>query len=266
MPTIDYHAELNVLVAVRGHPFDRTAFDAMFLAMDGIAATMVDQPAAAQLMNPACMAPYQALVLYDMPGLDFAEEADKPGYVEPGQAFRDGFAALLDAGKGIVALHHALAGWPAWPNYAECLGGAFRYRPGSLRGQPCADSGYRHDVDYIADNLAPEHPVMRGIPPEFALHDEIYLAEVFAADVTPLLRANHPFRAGGFHSAAAAMHGRLNDNAGWDRPDGSDLIGWARQAGNSKLVYLQPGHDKATYDNPHYRRLVENAIRFVAQP
>jgi hypothetical protein len=35
------------LVAVRGHPFDRTAFDAMFQAMEGVSATMVDQPAAA---------------------------------------------------------------------------------------------------------------------------------------------------------------------------------------------------------------------------
>ena len=52
MPIIQHRAPLQVLVAVRGHPFDRTAFDAVFQAMDGIAATMVDQPAAALLMNP----------------------------------------------------------------------------------------------------------------------------------------------------------------------------------------------------------------------
>ena len=46
MPIIHYRAPIKLLVAVRGHPFDRSAFDAMFLAMDGITATMVDQPAA----------------------------------------------------------------------------------------------------------------------------------------------------------------------------------------------------------------------------
>ncbi len=264
MPVIEYRAGLNVLVAVRGHPFDRTAFDALFLGMTGIAATMVDQPAAAQLMTPEGMSPYQALVLYDMPGLDFAAEAEKPGYVDPGPALRDGFTALLQSGKGVVALHHALAGWPAWPFYAEQLGGAFLYRPGELRGRTCQDSGYRHDVDYVAEVTAPDHPVMRGLPARFPLHDELYLAEVFD-DATPLLRARHRFEAAGFHSAASAMRGALHDNTGWSHQDGSDVIGWARQAANSRIVYLQPGHDVRTYEDPNYRRLVENAIRWVAR-
>ena len=264
MPTIDYRAKLQVLVAVRGHPFDRNAFDAMFLGMDGIAATMVDQPAAAQLINPAGMAPYQALVLYDMPGLDFGAETDRPGAIMPDAAVRHGFSALLQKGTGIVALHHALAGWPAWPFYAEQLGGSFLYRRGTLHGHACADSGYRHDIEYTADVLAPEHPVMAGVPATFTLHDELYLAEIFGDGATPLLRARYRFSATNFYSAAAAMEGRMQDNEGWSHPDGSDVIGWTRQAGRSRLVYLQPGHDDRTYTNPHYRRMVANAIRWVA--
>ena len=260
MPTIDYRATLNVLVAVRGHPFDRSAFDAVFSGMHGITATMVDQPAAAQLMNPEGMAPYQALVLYDMPGLDFGAAVNKPDYVDPGKRFRDGFEALLESGKGVVALHHALAGWPGWTAYAGLLGGCFRYRA----GQDFADSGYCHDVAYMADVVAPDHPVMRGLPTSFEMQDELYLSEVFETEVTPLLRARHGFAASAFYSAQAAMEGRVNDNAEWTRPDGSNVIGWAKQARNSRLVYLQPGHDRHSYDNPHYRRMVENAIRWVA--
>jgi type 1 glutamine amidotransferase len=261
VPTIDYRAPLNVLVAVRGHPFDRTAFDAVFSEMDGITATMVDQPAAAQLMNLDGMAPYQALVLYDMPGLDFDAAVDKPGYVNPGPRFREGFCALLQAGKGVVALHHALAGWPAWPDYADLLGGCFRYRAGA----GLADSGYRHEVTYTAEVAAPDHPVMQGVPPSFEMHDELYLADVFEDRVTPLLRARHAFNADGFFSAQAAMAGRINDNAEWERPAGSNVIGWAKDAGGSRLVYLQPGHDHHTYNNPWYRRMVENAIRWVVE-
>lgn len=266
MPTIRYRSPLQVLVAVRGHPFDRNAFDAIFQSMEGISATMVDQPAAAQLMNPQGMAPYDALLLYDMPGLDFDAETGKPAYVDPGDAFRSGFAALLEEGKGIVALHHALAGWPAWPAYGEALGGTFLYRPGPLKGAAKPDSGYRHHVDYIAEVLAVDHPVMAGIPATFPMQDELYLGEVFLESVTPLLRARHDFVRDGFYSATAAMEGRMFDNAGWDHPPGSDLIGWTRKAGNSPLVYLQPGDDQTTYDNPVYRRLIENAIRWVASP
>ncbi len=264
MPTIAYQAPLQALVAVRGHPFDRTAFDAIFQGMEGISATMVDQPAAAQLMNPEGMAPYDTLVLYDMPGLDFAATMDKPRYVDPGDAFRSGFSALLEEGKGIVALHHALAGWPAWPGYAEALGGSFLYRPGPLRGRDRPDSGYRHDVVYTAEVVAPDHPVMAGIPPSFAMQDELYLAEVFEADVTPLLRARHAFVRDGFYSATAAMNGRMHDNEGWTHEEGSNLIGWTKRAGNSPFVYLQPGDGQSTYENPVYRRLVENAIRWTA--
>jgi type 1 glutamine amidotransferase len=265
MPVIDYNAALNVLVAVRGHPFDRNAFEATFQAMPGVTATMVDQPAAAQLMNPQGMQPYHALVLYDMPGMDFDAVHDKPAFIDPGPAFKDGFVALLAQGKGIVALHHALAGWPAWPFFGEQLGGTFLYRPGELRGAARADSGYRHDVDYQAVCLAPEHPVMQGVPAQFSMHDELYMAEIYPEGITPLLRARHEFTAANFHSAQAAMQGRLYDNAGWHHADGSDLIGWAKMAGNSRLVYLQPGHDHHTYNNPAYRRMLENAIRYVAE-
>ena len=266
MPTIRYSAPLQVLVAVRGHPFDRTAFDAIFQDMEGIAATMVDQPAASQLMNPQGLAPYDALVLYDMPGLDFDAPHEPPALIDPGHAFREGFRALLEEGKGIVALHHALAGWPAFPDYAEALGGTFLYRSREVRGQLRPDSGYRHGVEYTAQVTATAHPVMAGIPASFAMKDELYLAEIFTDSVTPLLRADHRFDRDGFHSATAAMEGRMFDNEGWEHEPGSDLIGWTLKSGNSPVVYLQPGDDRTTYDNPGYRRLVENAIRWVASP
>lgn len=266
MPLIQYSTPLQVLVAVRGHPFDRNAFDALFLSMPGIAATMVDQPAAAQLMNPQGMAPYDALVLYDMPGMDFSVEADVPTMLEPDDSFKQGFAGLLEQGKGIVALHHALAGWPAWPAFAEALGGTFLYRPGVVRGKARMDSGYRHGVDYTAEVLAPEHPVMAGIPGTFKMTDELYLGEVFEGTLTPLLRAQHSFQSEGFYSAAQAMDGKMFSSEGWNHPAGSDLIGWTRRAGNSPRVYLQPGDDCETFDNPIYRRLVENAIRWVISP
>jgi type 1 glutamine amidotransferase len=265
MPIVRYSAPLQVLVAVRGHPFDRTAFDAIFQSFDDIAATMVDQPAAARLMNPDGTRGFQALVLYDMPGLDFTVRSDAPRQVAPDPEFIAGFEALLEQGLGIVALHHSLAGWPAWPQYGEHLGGTFLYKPTRLRGQPTLDSGYAHDVDYEAIVVA-DHPVTRNLPPRFTLRDELYLAEVFENDVTPLLKADTVFTRDRFYSAAAAVAGRLYDNENWDHPPGSNLIGWTRRARSSRVVYLQPGDGVEAYENVHLRRLIENAIRWVAAP
>jgi len=254
---------LQVLVAVGGHPFDRTAFDAMFQRMESIAATMVDQPAAARLMNPDGMRNFDALVLYDMPGLDFTVSEHKPRYVAPEPGFMAGFEALLRQGTGIVAMHHALAGWPAWPAYGEHLGGTFLYRPGSVRGERRLDSGYAHGVEYEAIVVG-EHAVTRRLPPRFKVRGELYLAEVFEDDVLPLLRADAPFVRERFYSAAAAVAGRMHDNDGWDHPAGSNLIAWTRRALASPLVYLQPGDGPDAYENVHLHRLIEDAIRWVA--
>ena len=263
MPVVRYDEPLNVLVAAKGHPYLRDPFMAMFDSLPGIACTLVEQPLAARLMNPEGLAGYDALVLYNMPGLDFAA-ADPPAYVEPAPEFRAGFLALLDRGVGVVALHHAIAGWPAWSEYAELLGGRFLYKPGIVRGRQCADSGYRHDVVHRVTLTDPTHPIVAGLPKSFELTDEVYLFEVFEDDVQPLLRSDHRFSRDGFYSASLAVSGRMFSNEGWTHDDASNLVGWTKRARRSPLAYLQPGDGPAAYDCPNYRRLIENAIRWVA--
>jgi len=264
-PAIDYHAPLNVLIAAKGHPYERDPFMAMFDALPGIACTLVEQPLASRLMNPDAFRGFDALVLYDMPGLDFAA-ADPPGHVEPEAGFKEGFLALLDQGVGVVALPHAIAGWPAWPQYAELLGGRFLYKPGSLRDQARPDSGYRHDIAHTVSAVDPIHPILAGVPDPFTLTDEVYLFEVFEDTVQPLLRSDHAFNRDGFYSASLAVAGRMFSNDGWEHADGSNLVGWTKRAGASPLVYLQPGDGPSTHGDPSYRRLVENAIRWAASP
>lgn len=263
MPRIDYHAPLKCLVAVRGHQFDRNALDAMFLSMAGISATMVDQPAAALLMNPDAMQSFDALVLYDMPGLDFTAEKSSPDYRELDAALKAGFAALLRQGKGIVALHHALAAWPTWTEYHQWLGGQFLYHPGTFAGHDWPDSGYRHAVSYDAEILG-DHPVTRGLPTRFEMTDELYLCPRNPEGSTPLLRASASFDAQHFWSAELAVAGRRDSNDGWMHPDTDGIIAWARQVESSRLVYLQPGDGPSAFENQHYRRLVENSARWVA--
>ena len=265
MSIVRYGEPLRILVSVKGHPFDRNAFASLFEDMPGVQASFVDQPAAGRLMNPEGMAGFDALVLYDMPGIDFRADGDKPGIVEPEASVKAGLKALLAQGKGVVALHHAIAGWPGWPDYADWLGGRFLYKPALVRGRSCPDSGYRHDVIYDAQAVDAAHPILEGVPGSFPMKDELYLYEVFEAEVQPLLRAGHLFVRDGFYSAHSAVaHGRMFSNEGWEHPDGSSLIGWTKRALNSPLVYLQPGDGPETYANPNFRRMLRNAISWVA--
>jgi uncharacterized protein len=253
----------EILLVTKGHPFDKQAFFRVFDEMDGVNWTHVEQPAAQALFEVEHAAAFDAFVLYDMPGIRFRGDGP-PDFLEPGERFRRRFLELLEQGHGFVFLHHAIAGWPAWETYAEILGGRFLYLPGSLRGTPRQDSGYRHGVTHNVRVLA-SHPVTEGIPEQFAITDELYLYEVFEDDVEPLLASDHTFTAENFYSAARVVRdGQMFSNEGWEHPPGSNLIGWARRHGASRIVYLQCGDDHLAYANPHFQRLIRNAIEWVA--
>jgi len=263
MPIVRYGEKLNVLVAAKGHPYMRDPFMAIFDEMEGVSASLVEQPAAMRLMNSGGMKGFDVLVLYDMPGLDF-RAGNPPAFVEPDEVFKRGFLDLLNSGIGVVALHHAIAGWPAWDEYAELLGGRFLYKPGKLRGRQRPDSGYHHDVKHRIARAGPGHAVLAGLPEQFELTDELYLFEVFEDSVTPLLRSCHQFTRDNFYSAALAVSGKMFSNEGWEHEDGSDLVGWVKRARKSPLVYLQPGDGPVTYEDANYRRLIANAVKWAA--
>ena len=259
-------SRLELFVAVKGHAFPRDAFEAMLRGIGGIEPTMVDQPAAAALLNPDAMRDYDAILFYDMPGLDFgAPVKERPGFIEPDACFRAGFEALMAEGKGMVALHHAIAGWPAWPAYAEALGGTFLYKPAEIRGVERPASRYAPEVAYTVRKTANHHPVLGGLPERFDLRDELYAHEMFDdAGIEPLLYRETPVAAERFLSAMHAVRRMPQDDMLAEAPPLDVPIAWAKAAGSSPLVYLQPGDGAEAYANPHYRRLVGNAIRWVA--
>jgi type 1 glutamine amidotransferase len=254
--------ERNILVVTKGHPFEREPFFQLFDDMPAVNWTHVEQPAARALYTVEQGRSYDAYVAYDMPGIAFGP--DGPDFEAPPESLRSDFKQLVAAGHGFVFLHHAIAGWPAWPEYGDLMGGRFLYVPGKVRGEDKLDSGYKHGVTHQVQVLT-EHPVTAGIPPTFEITDELYLYEVFDKDVTPLLASNYAFTRDNFYSAAhVVQRGRMNDRSDWDHPPGSNLVGWTREVGKSRIVYLQCGDDPAAYGNEHFRRLISNAIDWVS--
>lgn len=262
----------RVTLITKGHPFDQEAFLGVFEDLiadpDSTVASIrhVEHPEAQRCFSEQRSAETDVFVFYDMPGLEFTG-ADPPLRVHaPPPSMQDELLARLEDGQGMVFLHHAIAGWPSWDEYADLLGGRFHYQPAKLRGVAFPDSGYCHDVDHEVEVLDPEHPLAEGLPARFRLRDELYLFPVFEDRVDPIFRSGHAFVDTNFWSADRAIRGSLHDRDGWAHPPGSPLVGWVKHAGNSPLAYLQFGDGPETYANPHYRRALSNAIGWAATP
>ena len=127
MGIINYQPQLSALVATKGHPYPRDAFSECLDSLEGITSTIVEQPASQQFLDPLLATPYDVLVFYDMPGVDFSTQP--PTITPPSERLKENMNLLLEAGKGMVFLHHALASWPMWPEFGEIVGGRFFYNP-----------------------------------------------------------------------------------------------------------------------------------------
>jgi hypothetical protein len=102
---------------------------------------------------------------------------------------------------------------------------------------------------------------------DFELTDELYLCPIFDDRVVPLLRADADFD--GRRFVSTYEHVLYGEDAAPEcagHPPGSNLVGWATAAEQSPVVYLQPGDSGETFGLPPYRRLVGNALAWVASP
>lgn len=256
---------VRVLLVVKGHPYDRKAFYDVFDADKGIEWTLVEQPAAQQLFHPDRAGDFDVFVMYDIVGLRFT--GGPPEMAEPSPEYVAGFESLLDAGKGMVFLHHSAASWPRWERMAEIIGGRYHYEPGTLRGVDYPDSGYRFDIHQHIDVIDPTHPICEGLEEGFDIVDEPYMFPAFEDDVVPLMRTDFDVTdPANFYSPAAALRGRRNTNEGWTHPAGTDKVVWVKHAGNSPVAYIQFGDGPVTYADPSFRRVLGNAIRWASSP
>lgn len=256
----------NVLVITGGHPFDGPEFfsmlDQVIYDRLGCTWTHVEHPAAlAFIEQPDLTKRFDMLFFYDVPGQDY-QLPGAPVPLEPSQAYQAGFEALLEQGKPMLFMHHAIVGWPKWFRYSEVIGGCLMTAPGELRGRKVSDSGYRYDVTHRVYPVR-EHPVTQGLEDGFQLTDQLYMGEVFEESLTLLMCSDYPFTADRFYSIAAAMQGRRDSNAGWQRPPGNNAMVWFRREKKSPIIYTMCGDGRLAYEAPGFRKLIGNAVEWL---
>lgn len=221
----DSAGKIRIVVVTGGHDFEQDPFFKVFKDNPDITYKAVEHPNFHPLLKPDAAKQYDVLVFYDM-HQEITEEA------------KADFLARLNEGKGLVVLHHAIADYQKWPEYAKIIGARYYLEATTVDGVPKARSAYQHGVHFTIHIADPAHPVTRGVK-DFEIHDETYnLFDVF--DQCHLLLTT-------------------------EEPKSNKVIGWAKTYSAARVVYLQSGHDHLAYENPNYRQLLSQAIKWTAR-
>jgi uncharacterized protein len=144
---------------------------------------------------------------------------------------------LLDRGMPSVFMHHALGSYAKVPRYLDIVGGRAQFTTKAIPGE--ISTFFKHDQDMRIHVADPRHPITEGIR-DFTIRDECYRGFYVRPDAHILLTTDHP--------------------------DNNYEIAWTYRYGNSRIVYLQLGHDHAAYQNPNFQTLVARSIRWVVNP
>ena len=147
---------------------------------------------------------------------------------------KNAYMKMAEDGKPLLFLHHAIASYQNWPEFEKILGG--KYVEASRNIPEEEHSFYEHDV-WVYTKVENYTAVTVGLK-EPRFFDEIYGNVRISEDIIPLLRTTHP--------------------------KSMEYVAWQHKYNNSHVVYLQPGHDYRTYESDEYRKLVTQAIKFLA--
>ena len=142
------------------------------------------------------------------------------------EAQRRNLQEFAEAGKGIIVLHHALANYQDWAWWRGLAAGQYDLKTAT----------YKHDVDLKVTPVA-GHPVVKGLPPMW-IRDETYKGVWHASGITPLLKT--------------------------EEATSDEVVAWVSPYEKSRVVTIQLGHGRESHENPWFRQLVMNAIRWSA--
>ncbi len=218
-------AKLKVLVVWGDHPFNQPAFWQMFKDNHDIAYTEVEHKNASEVYERDDLLTYNVVVLYDL-WQKITDEQKK------------GFLSLFEKGVGLVVLHHALATYQAWPEFEKAVGGKFLLAPEKKDGVVVTPGSGTGGGPLNIHVCSKDHPITKDME-DFKLQDEYYNKCRVSPAVTVLLMT--------------------------DCPGNQKEVAWCREQGKSRVAYIMSGHDQKVYNDPNYRKVLANAIKWAAR-
>lgn len=217
--------KIHILVITGGHGFKQVPFYQLFDSLGkNISYDKIEQPAANALIASAAVDKYDALVFYDM-------------YNSITAAQKQAYKQLLNKGKAMIFLHHALVSYQDWDEFQQIIGGKY-YEKATLVNGDTLKSSYQHDVMIPVKIADRRHPVTKGLK-DFEIYDEVYGNFGTQPNIKPLLRTSHP----------------------GSSPD----IAWINRYAQTDVLFIQLGHGPEAFGNPNYRKLLRQGIEWSVQ-
>lgn len=149
-------------------------------------------------------------------------------------AEKSAYIKLTKQGMPLLFLHHSLASYQDWDEFEQIIGGKYFEKKKGVPEELL--STYEHDV-WVYCTVENYTPVTSGFK-DLRFFDEVYGNVRISDNVKPLLRTKHPLS--------------------------SEFVAWENKYNESTVVYLQSGHDRRTYESEDYRKLVYQAIKYLA--
>ena len=206
------------LVSERGHDVER-----------------VDDPGrAARRLADMTRPPIDVLVMaglwWRMEDEAYDEWRDRHGYSPPPEV-RAALADWVHGGGGFVALHTTVICFDDWPEWADVVGGGWRW--GTSSHPPYGP---------VIARIVREHPVVDGVGTNMRIDDEVY--------------------------GDLALDDRIEVLAEARRTDDDDPqpVVWAHRFGAGRVVFDGFGHDAASIAHHANARIITQAIDWVTGP
>lgn len=209
----------HLLIITGGHGFKKVPFYNMMDSLGNFSYDKIEQPKANELIASPAVNKYDALVFYDMN--DSITASQKQAYLQ-----------LLQKGKAMIFLHHALVSYQNWDTFQQIIGGKY-YAKATLVDGDTLKSSYQHDVVIPVKIENRAHPVTTGLS-DFEIFDEVYGNFGIQPTIRPLLSTTHP--------------------------GSSKYIAWTNPFGRSEVLFIQLGHGPEAFGNPNYRQLLRQGI------
>ena len=211
---------LRVLVVTGGHSYDPSFYE-VFQGWPDIKwshATSQKEAFSKDMKNR-----WDVIVLYDM-------------YNDIGETEKANLREYVEAGKGVVALHHSIVDYTSWPWwYEDVIGGKYFEKP--LGDHPASHYKEGVPMQVRAVKGKERHPIVSGLG-ELVTEDECYQGMWHSPRITVLMETSNP----------------LNDAP----------VVYLGPNPNYRAVYIQLGHGTFTHRHPGYRALVHNAMLWSA--
>lgn len=141
---------------------------------------------------------------------------------------------LTKQGMPMLFLHHSIASYQKWKEFEAIVGGKYFEKDKGVPEEMW--STYEHDV-WLYCSIDNYTPITSGFK-EFRFFDESYDNVRISDNVKTLLRTKHP--------------------------KSMEYVAWTNVYNKSNIVYIQPGHDKRTYETEEYRKLLFQTIKYLS--